>query len=156
MQSRSLGGSYSLAPWPSRSYCVTIHGKRLRNVVTLTRKHIRVIRFIIRTLADDAAPGTAEMHGLRRGRPPRAPCKDNASNARDPVFCAERKGCGMCAVPKSRYVAFSATARHEAWMLARFLPIAHRIPNVHRRGNVDGIDKRIASSKGVNLWHGRQ
>ncbi|KAH3986863.1 hypothetical protein HBH92_007610 [Parastagonospora nodorum] len=76
--------------------------------------------------------------------------------ARDPVFCAERKGCGMCAVPKSRYVAFSATARHEAWMLARFLPIAHRIPNIHRRGNVDGIDERIASSKGVNLWRGRQ
>jgi len=41
-------------------------------------------------------------------------------------------------------------------MLARFLPIAHRIPNVHRRGNVDGIDERIATSKGVNLWHGRQ
>jgi hypothetical protein len=43
----------------------------------------------------------------------------------DPVSAPNVRVAGMCVVPKSRYVAFSATVRHEAWVRARFVPIAH-------------------------------
>jgi hypothetical protein len=41
-----------------------------------------------------------------------------------PSLCDERKGCaGMRVVPKSRYVALCATARHEVWVCPKSVPI---------------------------------